>query len=278
MSVHRLAVALLLVLAGCGSVSSPDGDREPTPTATPVPVPTDASGGGSGDALAPGLATTGVYAPDRLARAHASALAGRSFTLERRVETTGVDGTLRQRDRSVLRYGPDRRRFAYDLVQVDRRGERETRSRIRRYADGERVFVALTRGNRTNYSLLRGPDGALYDPERVFPQNATGERTLERVLLLADTRVRERSTVDGVPVYRVATLAPQSVPPLENLSLVAQVTADGLVRGYHLTYEADREGRRTLVDVRVTYRRVGETTVEPPPWVEVARAATGVAG
>lgn len=270
-SMERVAVvALFLVLAGCGSVGAPTSDPG-TVTVTPAPVPAGTPVPG-GDTLAPGLAADGVFDSGRLAAAHGAALAGRSFTLVR-TDSRYTNGTLSQRDRSVLVYGADGRRFSYDLRQTDRRDGENATSRIRRYADGERVYVAVTRGNETTYDLLRASDGTPYDPSRVFPANATNERGLARLFVLLDARVTDEWTVDGRTVYRVATPDPQTVPPLRNITFAANVTETGLVRSYYLEYDVTRATGPVRVVANTTYRDVGTTTVSEPPWVASARGA-----
>jgi hypothetical protein len=214
-----------------------------------------------------------VFDSGQLAAAHEAALAGRSFTLVR-TDTRYTNGTLSQRDRSVLRYGASGREFSYDLRQSGRGADGDETSRIQRYADGERVYVAVTRGNRTSYDLLRASDGSDYDPARVFPANATNERGLARLFVLIDTEVTDEWTVDGRRVYRVATPSPQTVPPLRNITLVANVSETGLVRSYRVAYEVTRSpDHRVTVVARTTYRAVGETTVPEPSWLGRAKAA-----
>ena len=265
-----LAAALLLVLAGCGSVAAPTPDPG-TATVTPAPVP-DGTPSPDGDTLAPGLTEDGVFDARRLAAAHAAALDGRSFT-HVRVDSRYTNGTLVRRDRSVLRYAAGGERFRYDLRQTDRRGSVNATSRIERYGDGEQVYVAVTTGNRTRYELLRASDGSPYAPERVFPANATGERGIARLFVLIDTEVTDVRTVDGRTVYRLATPATQSVPPLRNISFVANVSETGLVRDYRLAYDVVRSGRSVRVVTSTSYRALDETTVSEPPWLERAKAA-----
>jgi hypothetical protein len=238
---------------------------------TPAPVPEATP---TNEGLAPGLEVTGVFDAGRLAAAHADALAGRSFTFIR-VDARYTDGELRQRDRSVLRYAADGERFRYDLRQTDRSEGADTTSRIRRYADGTRVYQAVTRANETSYDVLRTAGGSTSDPARVFPSNATNERGLARLFVLVDTEVTGERVAGGTRVYRVATPAPQSVPPLRNITLVANVTETGLVRDYRLRYDVVRSGRQVEVVVRTTYRDVGETTVTEPVWLERATEAVG---
>ncbi|MFC7228517.1 hypothetical protein N0B31_13985 [Salinirubellus salinus] len=265
-----LVVTLVLVLAGCGGYGAPTADPRTT-TVTPAPVPA-ATPAPSATTLAPGLGTGGVFDAGRLAAAHADALAGRSFTLNR-TDSRYVNGTLSQRDTSLLQYATGRERFRYDLRQTDRRGGANATSRIERYADGERVFVAVTRGNETRYDLLRSSDGSASAPTLVFPENATNERGIARLFVLIDTEVTGERTVDGRSVYRLASPSPQTVPPLRNISFVANVTETGLVRDYRVSYDVVRSGRQVRVVTHTSYRGVGETTVPEPPWLGRAEAA-----
>jgi hypothetical protein len=267
---RSLAVALCLVLAGCGGVAAPTPESEPT--VTPAPVPEDPRGT---DDLAPGLSRGGVFDAGRLAAAHAEALSGRSFTRVR-TDLRSVDGTVTRRDETILGYAEGGSRFLYRLNQTDRREGRARESRIVRYADGERVYVASTRDGVTTYSVLRGPGGEFYDPARVFPENGTGESALARLLVLVDVRVTDERTVDGATVYRVATDERQDIPPLEDIRLAANVTRTGLVRDYRVSYDVDRGGRTVRVVATVEYRDVGGTVVDAPGWLGATERATGV--
>lgn len=270
---QRVVVVLMLVLAGCGStVGPPAGAGSETATVTPAPVPTGTPRAVGLDTLAPGLGPDGVFDARRLAAAHADSLAGQSFTVVQR-DRRYANGTLVLGDRSVLRYAAGGHRFDYDLQQTDRRDGANATSRIQRYADGERVFVAVGRGNETTYDVLRASDGSLYAPERVFPANATNRRGLVRLLVLIDTEVTDEWTVGGRTVYRVETTGPGALPPLRNISFVANVTETGLVQSYQLSYEVTRSTGRVHIVAGTTYRDVGTTTVTEPPWVERAKAA-----
>jgi hypothetical protein len=105
----------------------------------------------------------------------------------------------------------------------------------------------------------------------VFPQNATGESALARLLVLVSVEVTDRWTVNGETVYRVETPAPQSIPPLRDITLAANVTETGLVREYRVAYDVERSGRPVRVVATVKYRRLGETVVEPPAWLPEAK-------
>jgi hypothetical protein len=61
---------------------------------------------------------------------------------------------------------------------------------------------------------------------------------------------------------------------VRDISLVATVTADGLVRGYRLSYVRERGGemRRIVRTFRVL--DVGETRIGRPEWYETARNAS----
>lgn len=268
-------VVLLVVLAGCGG-AGPSGGDTPTGTVTPAPVPDDGAVDRSRpDRLAPGLAADGVFDAGRLARAHGDRLAGRPFTRSR-TDTRRVNGSLRQRDETTLMYAAGGDRFRYRLNQTTQRAEGVERSEIDRYADGTRVLVASRDANGTEYEVLAGPNGDAYTPAQVFPRNATGEASLARLFRLVDVTVTDRRTVDGRRHYRVETPARQDIPPLRNISLVATVTESGLIRDYRLSYDITRGEQRVRIVVTVAYDRLDRTTVEPPPWLPEAKAATGV--
>jgi hypothetical protein len=259
---------LLIVLAGCGSATTPEPTTEATVTPAPIPVSDESL---ATEALAPGLATDGVFAANRLAEAHAAALANHSFTVVQR-NTRYTNGTLQQGDRSILQYGADGRQFVYDLRQTDRRGMQNSTSRYQRYANGEQVYIAETQTGETSYRLLRAADGSLSDPSQVFPDNATNTRGLVRVFVLVNTEVTSTRTTNGTTIYRVETPGPQTLPPLQNISFVAFVAETGFIRSYQLEYDVVRSAELVHIVANTTYQAVGKTTVSEPRWVDAARA------
>ncbi|MFC7234785.1 hypothetical protein [Halosegnis marinus] len=267
---RALLVAVLLVLAGC---NAPAG--EPTVgesvTAAPVPeVPTTATPAGR---FAPGVRDDGVDGT-RLADAHERALANASYTVNQTLVRRYANGSLRWRYVTVGRFGATPGRFATVLDRTDREdGALRTRT-VRRYGDGERAYQSVTEGNTTTAGLLRWPEGDPRDPGDVYPDRLTNARAIERVFTLVETRRTGTVVVNGTRYARIESVANASVPPLWNVTVTALVSPEGLVREYRVAYDVTRDDGSVRSVVALSYTRVGETRVTPPPWVESIRNET----
>ena len=257
-----IALVVVVTLAGCGGVF---GDGEGTATLTPAAVPTEEPTPTPVPRLAPGLTREGVRDAGALAAAHDAALDGRSFTVRRtRTYRTGTGMPVRQFT-SVTRVAGDGR------FRITRRWTGETTLRREAsYFDGERLLVAATVGNETNYR--RAPPSSV----RSEAVAGTGGERIERVFTAAETRVA-RSDRDGRTVYRLVPAANGSDERLDqSVSVRARITASGLVRSYTLDQRlSEREaGDASAIVVATRYGAVGSTAVERPSWYGEAMAAT----
>lgn len=281
---HTLAVTVLFVLAGCsggfGGESTDENTVNPalagTPTATPSPTPTPELTPSPtptlNESLPPSL-TDGSVDPVFLADAHRRALTGFSRTIVRGISIRSENGSLL--GRSVVQLETDEQRG----------GGRISISQTVSGPSPE--SVGLGRENTTYWS-----DGSITVTRRVDP-NGTVNYTFERanlppaaradttgegavVFAFAVANVTEVERVGESPsLFRVRGSADYSgVYEVRNISLVATVTADGLVRGYRLSYvrERDGEARRIVRTFRVF--DVGETRIGRPEWYEAARNAS----
>jgi hypothetical protein len=287
---------VLVVLAGCGGAADGGGadgaDRTgmtPTTTLTPVPVPTEtpvrtptatatpmptrspSTPGGS--LVVPGLTAGGVADPFRFAESHREALGDAPYRVRTNVTLVGADGTTLYAQRTRLHVGADGERYVY-TSQTDTDETYPVTAfapRLRLWYDGAVATFRIER-----------PDGVVY--ERI-PATGTGPVTdlsghdrLVGLVSNTDLRLVGRG-VDGD--YRVAgeqfaTLSVLRVPAFlaapRNATLSMVVAADGLVRGYRLTYTTTYEGQRVRVVRERSYERAGP--VAEPAWVREAVDAT----
>lgn len=263
------ALALAVLLAGCNAPV----DSTPGSTLSPAPVPEKpASHDRPSGELAPGVGPTGVTDAARLASAHAETLAGAGYTVNQTLSQTYTNGTVESRYVTHARFAPDAARFTTNLTQTDRFGGDGLSTRhIERFADGERVYEVVTERTTARYRVIRGPEGVPRPPSAFYPSNFTNERAIARLFTLVETTTTDRWTEDGTRYVRVASPreAPfPSLPPLQNVTLVATVTGSGLVTDYRVEYDVIRSGDVVHVVVAVEYTAVGETTVHRPDWVD----------
>jgi hypothetical protein len=205
-----------------------------------------------------------VTDPGRLAAAHAAVLADRSFTARQATVQRYLNGTVRSRSERVVRMGPDRRQF-YSLSL--RQSQENDDWRLEQWANGSHVLQVSTTDERTEYSVLRGPDGQPRNPRSLFPDNATNEGGIDRLLAVVDPAVAASRTVDGVARHTLSVRSDEdSTPWLEDLRMTAIVDERGLVLSYSVSYTVTRDDREVRITVEFTVTEVGSTTIARPSW------------
>lgn len=260
-------LVLAVVLAGCDAPVDPTAER----TLTPVELPETATGGDSrsADELAPGVDHSGVVAPTRLADAHAAALRGRSYVVSQRFHRTGPNGSLQSRSVVRARFGSTDGRFRYTMNETHRRSGGLVTRHVERFADGTHVYEAVSENGPTRYRLVRTASGRVRSPGTIFPWNLTNRRAIARLFDLVETRVADvRAVNETRTVLVVSEDGTAERSSLQNLSLTATVTRDGLVSTYHVEYEVGRGDDRNEVVVDVAYTAIGETDVVEPSWLD----------
>lgn len=269
--VGPLLAALVLVVAGCSS--APVDDRTtPAPVETPAPVPTEDL---PADRIAPGVSLDGIEDAERLAAAHDSYLANRSYAKTSGTRYLFENGSLlyltthnrtvdRERGRQLVvreRWGnPDAKLHRPNTSYAEWRNatvaaERTVRGRSVRYHARER----RTRGQPSHGGSV-AMFVAAHDPE-VVGKRTTGGMT-EYVLVarnVSQVRLLDRLDAD-------MTAAPR---------LVAVVTAAGLVREVRLSARGRYDGTPVRAVYHVRYGDVGTATVDRPSWLADALAETG---
>lgn len=265
--------------ADAGGPGEADGvEPVPVPESTPVgddDVRSTRTAGGSegtppGNASAvPGLTDDGVADLSALAAAHARGLLGRSYTLwmDTYRASPGADTPTRF-DTDVAVAGD---RF---LVE-ENVGDDEDRRRLRTvYHDGEDWHVANRTGTGTVYERVEGREPPpAPDPEEVA-------LTLVADYLSTPQTSVERRGGTGGPRYRLVgrgTPPAMDVDAVRNYTAVALVDRDGVVRDLTVRYAVVTGEGRFGVRKEWTYGRLGETTVQPPPWYVERFAANGTA-
>lgn len=258
MSVARgpLGPLLLVALVATAGCSGPFAGSTPsgTETVTPAPVPEEPPPTDRDGELAPGLTDDGVVDAARLVGAHTEALIDTSYTARLSTTRTAPNGTLRERyDRAVRVAAPDRFRYVLTVETPD------LERRTDRWRSGERAYEAVTENGNTTYRSMDRPSvPTLLSREGLF-----------RLFRLIPSRVTDTRTVDGTTTYRIVG-GPGDLPPLTNVSYVANVTDRGLITSYRVTYTLDREDDPRHVTVEATVTGVGDTTVDRPVWYDEA--------
>jgi len=275
-------LAVLLVLAGCnglGLSGGADGGTTPSSDAvTPAPVPATASPTGTPAAdTPPGITESGVLDVEALTNAHRSVLANRSFAVT--VQSTDRD-RLSSLGRYTIRVGPDDREgdpatgvSTGGAVQLGRTPFLMTTDRGATplaYGDADARFVR-------DVTTVDGD--AVVESERVTMAPPITVRPVARGLNNIPNGAADVTQVrrDGETFFRVYVTDrgrevgenySRSVAPVggaTNYSLTAYVRADGFVKTINQRYDVQRNGTRTRVEQRWTYR-LDTGPVAEPDW------------
>lgn len=274
-----------LVVAGAPLTGSPAADAADAAgraggAAAPGAVGTESDPGGgaaaaetptarpswpASPAAVPGLDDDGVRDLFVLAAAHDRAISDRSYTLWIDYYGPGGPGanaTRVHRDTDLLVDGD--RRLAVTSVGVPDGIDDSDREVVRVvYRDGADRFVASSLDGTASYRRADANDSL--DPG---PPAATRRTPVRRYLSTPETDVTGTVSRDGRTHYRVVgtgTPAGLGREGVRNYTAVALVGPEGLVRELTATYTVS-DGRNVSVRREWTYGRVGETTVDPPPW------------
>ena len=257
---RTLLAVILVVTAGCGAL--PAGTDEPTTTdtLTPVPIPNATDDPGpDGESLPPGVSANGTLDVDRLARAHADALAGTSYTetFARTVTVAGAPTTVRQSLRRVAVDG--------NATLVERAGTTLAPRRTV-YSDPRGTYLRVSDPNRTRVVELNG-SGRVPTPETTVSRFLDGPA-------VEVTPVERRGTVlyrlTVTPDERPGALeARQGTVAASNVSVTALVARSGFVRELAVTYVREDRTRQQRVRLAVEYTGLGTTDVARPSWVPV---------
>ncbi len=269
-------LAALILLGGCSGLAGDDSARP-----TPAPVPTDAPATESQRSLAPGVGPSGQTDPLALSLAHDRIVANRSVTVRFERVRRYPNGSLHSRRVRLVRASANRTRL---LSRFENDGPGATYFReggsVTVFTDGTRLLQRTRRGDTVSYGGLP-PSRYRAGTAPVIPYLPGGGRVYV-VFASVRTRLASVERSGGVERYRVESVratgpaglaGSEQVDAVRNLSVTATVTSAGLVRSYRLEYIGIENGTPLRITTTVSYRAVGSTRVERPPWYDRAVAA-----
>jgi len=258
-----LALVSLVGLAGCNAVAP-----EPGTTVTPAPVPDNPeSPGDVGPGVSSNVTTTGIDG-QYVARVHTRTLQNTSYTVNQSVVQRFPNGTVAARYVTRGWFGPDGDLAAVTLRQFDRGSGGDTLRVVERFQEGDRRYRLVTENGTRETTVSDEPGYGAADYRRVLANGGA----VARVFAFVSTDVVDTETVDGTEFVTVETTDPESVPPLENVTLTARISERNVIDSYRVAYEVERQGQRLNTTVSLVYTDVGTTTVERPAWVDNATA------
>lgn len=259
-----LLVCLCVVLAGCGGAVSPDSGEtrtvnpalDETPTTSPTPERWDGP---------PGVTDSDVRVVTLVA-AHQNALDSQSVTARKTTTVVYDNGTLAD-DPTVTTWSDGDRQYVEIRASTWPYRLPENQTRNRSYWRNDSTTVL--REPFTNGSVET--DVRSDSLPRSLSVNPTGSRLVASTLDRFDLEYAGGTVVDGesLHVLRLAENATLN-PDVENVSIRALVTDEGVVRAatvqYHTaSYGPEREP--ATVTIRFRLSNVSNTTVPRPAWV-----------
>lgn len=274
-------LAVVVVLAGCNGlplVGDGEGDASGV---TPVP-------GDQVDARPPpGILSERVVGPRELGRAHERAIENRSYVVRSNRTVRYANGTLRSRIAVDVAIDEDRS----FLANVSTAGPEAPvllgtpPARAVYWSDGSTYLRRLTRDGETTYVEFDPPSTWVgtwsYWAKAVpFGGGDNHPETFYASLFSAvPSRVDGRTNRSGTTVFTIVNdndrpftdeAFPGGVESIHDLSLVAMVDGNGLVRSLELRYAGTIDGEPVRVRYAIRYANVGSTSVDRPAWYDRA--------
>ncbi|GAB3019319.1 hypothetical protein [Natronobiforma cellulositropha] len=257
------AVVLVVLLAGCGGFAG-EGAVDREPFGVEEPLESSLAGGETAEAVAPGLASDGVFDGDALYDAHHRALDGQSYTQSIRGEYVDERTVVGTYDLEVESAERGRTVLATKHIRGEH-GDLEAGVRTHWIDDGERIVRTDAVNGSVSYSRER--------PQQVWTPLAWVVTSLAEA---NETSVEWIGQHQGEDLYRLETdggQVPFTFEANETHAVNALVRGDGLVVQYDL-WATDTETGLEYAE-RTTHTRLGETRPEPPAWLTEAREALG---
>ena len=280
-----LCLVVLLCLPGCNALSG--GETSETPMVTPASVPTNEPMSAHG--LPPGVTEQGVVDPIALGRAHEAVLNETSYTVIEKFTVKYTNGTLLSRTTETRQVVAPTERY-YVTIRWYRPNTDIASYTVKNksiWSDGERVLVAISdsQTNETTYQYYQSLD--MHESSlRGFPR---GEQ-LYNLFYAIDTEIDNYTTHNGTTLYRITATEIKGPDTLlgfgnvtknpRNITFHAVIDSRGLVHKYKLSYITTFTTKNYSTPIRIVrtarYTKIGNTTVERPPWYSKANRTTPV--
>ncbi|HKJ58806.1 MAG TPA: hypothetical protein VKA37_06235 [Halobacteriales archaeon] len=273
-----------VVLAGCSGFPLVGEEGGSTPVAPPIPEDQVTS------QPPPGILSLQVVNPGALGRAHARAIENESYLLTSNRTVVRENGTLRSRLAVTVAIDEERRFLAAASTDGPEApvflGTPPVDAVY--WSNGTTYARRLSHDGRTTHTQFAPPETwvgtwSYWTTSVPFGGRANRPETYYASLFSAvPTRVTGETTIAGTTVFRLENEAdrpfsndtfPGRVDSVHDVSFVALVDGDGLVRSLDLRYAGTVDGEAVRVNQTIRYEDVGSTTVRRPAWYE--RAASG---
>lgn len=292
--VGPVALAALLILAGCSGATGPTGGTEAVPGSTPPATATQTEAPGTTDGPSTS-ATSTTAGPPAVTEASipTEELSGPPYEVDEYPLLVWIYGVHYERLRDAT-FTYERQRRSAQAGAGRWSGTDET---IRIGADGREHWTHTLYGVGTNGTVTiedyrdgeglqyeRGPDretGEIeylvfeYEDDLFAETIALGPKDARFALSMVDRGGTNLTyggirTVDG---ERLHVYAASNASENHTVDVTLLVTDRGVIRQAETRWSVERADGTSVVESTEIYRDVNETTVEPPEWIDEARAA-----
>ncbi len=284
-----VCLAVVVVLAGCSGLPFVGDEGDDTAAATAI------SDGQVAAQAPPGVLSRQVTNPAELGRAHARAIENRSYVVTANRTIWDPNGTVRSHlavevaideartfQATVSTAGPDAPVLLGEPPAAAVFWSNGSTYLRRLTRDGEQTFGEFepptTWIGTWSYWVKTVPFGGRGNlPAKFYaslftavPASVDGQTTRRNTTYFRLVNDRERPFTNRTVPGRVSSV--------HDLSLVAVVDDDGLVRSLDLQYAGTLEGEAVRVRHTIRYAAVGTTAVDRPPWFDRAASCTAPSG
>ena len=224
----------------------------------------------------PGVTTTGIVDPDRLAAAHADTISGQSYRYIVRKQNVSAFGKQTWQELSEEAVVANQIDYLYTATGI-LQSENETEDvNLSVYADRSAAYIRVDRESEENVSFGRFSvsGGEFGSNNGRFANRA--ESIIQRYLDTSESRVVLSKPNDGTYTI-IASGQPFGINTdgrTEEYQAVAQVNEQGFVSSFTASYRRVTENETTNVYVSFEYEDIGSTTTSQPQWYTTAQNET----
>jgi hypothetical protein len=224
----------------------------------------------------PGVTTTGIVDPNRLAAAHADTVSGQSYRYSVQKQHVSAFGVQTWRELSEEAVVANQIEYLYTATGTLQSTNETEDVNLSVYADGSAAYIRVDRESEENVSFGRFSvsGGEFGSNNGRFANRA--ESVLQRYLDTSESRIVLSKLTDETYTI-VATGQPFGINTdgrINNYQAVAQVNEQGFVSSFTVSYRRVTENKTTTVSVSFEYEDIGSTTPSQPQWYTTAQNQT----
>ncbi|ERG94782.1 hypothetical protein [Haloquadratum walsbyi] len=224
----------------------------------------------------PGVTTTGIVDPDRLAAAHANTVSGQSYRYDVNKQHVNAFGGQTWQELSEEAIVASQVEYLYTATGTLQSTNETEDVNLSVYADRSDAYIRVDRESETNVSFgkFSVSGGEFGSNNGRFANRA--ESILQRYLDTSESRI-VLSKLNNETYSIVATGQPFGLNTdgrVNDYQAVAQVNEQGFVSSFTASYRRVTENKTTTVSVSFNYEDIGSATPSQPQWYTTAQNET----